>query len=376
MPPIVSSIVLTQKGEIKQVRITIPESGLTLADITAKVFKRKESAEVLGTYPIKGATLHLVGYTKGRAGFENKHELPPPLDEKLFFGDILILASKSEESFSSPHTFKAEEYEAFYKKMFGDFEDLDEEEGEEEEEEEEEVEEEVEVAPEEDVETEIVAEYEEEEAPPRKSRKRKVDTSAALQTMKYDPKDRLHLESGTGVASVLHPNRLNVLRILEKIFKDEYLLSKETQVQIERAIYNGAIRRGEKRGVPLYWKDLTFIELYTSRARQILGNLSPTSYVKNTEFFDTLKNGRISFEELEMVDSYEIFPSKWKAAFEFQQMVEKRQLEGNKSIATDKFTCARCWKKECTYYEMQTRSADEPMTIFINCLNCGKHWRQ
>lgn len=28
------------------------------------------------------------------------------------------------------------------------------------------------------------------------------------------------------------------------------------------------------------------------------------------------------------------------------------------------------------YYEKQTRSADEPMTVFGTCLDCGKKWRQ
>jgi transcription elongation factor S-II len=57
-------------------------------------------------------------------------------------------------------------------------------------------------------------------------------------------------------------------------------------------------------------------------------------------------------------------------------LMEQKLLEGNKGSATDRFKCNRCGKRECTYYEMQTRSADEPMTIFVNCLNCGKRWRQ
>lgn len=30
---------------------------------------------------------------------------------------------------------------------------------------------------------------------------------------------------------------------------------------------------------------------------------------------------------------------------------------------TDAFKCSRCQQRKCTYYQMQTRSADEPMTV-------------
>ncbi|PSS34771.1 Transcription elongation factor TFIIS like [Actinidia chinensis var. chinensis] len=42
---------------------------------------------------------------------------------------------------------------------------------------------------------------------------------------------------------------------------------------------------------------------------------------------------------------------------------------------TDEFKCGRCGKKECTYYQLQTRSADEPMTTFVTCVNCNNHWK-
>ena len=38
--------------------------------------------------------------------------------------------------------------------------------------------------------------------------------------------------------------------------------------------------------------------------------------------------------------------------------------------------CGRCKKKECSFYQLQTRSADEPMTTFVTCLNCGNRWKQ
>lgn len=39
------------------------------------------------------------------------------------------------------------------------------------------------------------------------------------------------------------------------------------------------------------------------------------------------------------------------------------------------FTCNKCKSKKTTYYQLQTRSADEPMTTYVSCLNCGKRWK-
>lgn len=43
--------------------------------------------------------------------------------------------------------------------------------------------------------------------------------------------------------------------------------------------------------------------------------------------------------------------------------------------STDKFKCGRCKKSQCTYYQMQTRSADEPMTTYVTCVNCQNRWK-
>lgn len=55
-----------------------------------------------------------------------------------------------------------------------------------------------------------------------------------------------------------------------------------------------------------------------------------------------------------------------------------REAEGAKldDLAQgDMFECPKCHKRKTTFYEMQTRSADEPMTVFITCINCKHRWR-
>ncbi|XAR68702.1 hypothetical protein NMG60_11000049 [Bertholletia excelsa] len=64
---------------------------------------------------------------------------------------------------------------------------------------------------------------------------------------------------------------------------------------------------------------------------------------------------------------------------ENKQIKEKALFEcergGPPKATTDQFKCGRCGQRKCTYYQMQTRSADEPMTTFVTCVNCNNHWK-
>jgi hypothetical protein len=42
---------------------------------------------------------------------------------------------------------------------------------------------------------------------------------------------------------------------------------------------------------------------------------------------------------------------------------------------SDRFKCSNCGQRRTTYYQLQTRSADEPMTVFVTCVNCGRRWK-
>ncbi|KAI9216379.1 transcription factor S-II-domain-containing protein [Blastocladiella britannica] len=53
----------------------------------------------------------------------------------------------------------------------------------------------------------------------------------------------------------------------------------------------------------------------------------------------------------------------------------KARAAGNVKAVTDQFRCGKCKKRKCSYFQMQTRSADEPMTTFVECLECGNNWK-
>ena len=75
------------------------------------------------------------------------------------------------------------------------------------------------------------------------------------------------------------------------------------------------------------------------------------------------------------MNSREQFPENWKELIDEKFKREKVLYETKKEAMTDQFKCKKCKSRETAYYELQTRSADEPMTIFITCLNCGNRWK-
>ncbi len=65
-----------------------------------------------------------------------------------------------------------------------------------------------------------------------------------------------------------------------------------------------------------------------------------------------------------------------KRRSDLDQLVrEKIQKSQGINSAGGEFTCSKCKGTKTTHYSMQTRSSDEPMTVFVCCLNCGKRWK-
>ena len=58
-----------------------------------------------------------------------------------------------------------------------------------------------------------------------------------------------------------------------------------------------------------------------------------------------------------------------------KEAINDHQMAVTSGTRSSEIKCPACKKYDCTYNQMQTRSADEPMTTFCHCNNCGKRWK-
>jgi DNA-directed RNA polymerase subunit M/transcription elongation factor TFIIS len=159
--------------------------------------------------------------------------------------------------------------------------------------------------------------------------------------------------------------------------KDKSGLSDVMARDLEIGIFNRAIDLADKYRVFRSWKEKRFVSLYSNRALSILANIDPQSYLGNGQrVLDRLKNGEFKPHDIAYMKPEDLFPERWLDQIEAKVNKEKSLTEGRRQgIKSDHFKCGKCKKNECSYYEMQVRSADEPTTIFVSCLNCGNRWR-
>ena len=97
--------------------------------------------------------------------------------------------------------------------------------------------------------------------------------------------------------------------------------------------------------------------------------------LKNEDLRQLLKNEDISPKTLAFMTHQEMNPEHWRTMIDAKIKRDSNKYNINVEAMTEMFTCKKCKSKRCTYYELQTRSADEPMTTYVSCLNCGKRWK-
>jgi transcription elongation factor S-II len=375
--PSLSTVVLSIKGEPRRANLTLTPEDDVCIETLQKYFKKKEVPEQICYYEQDSKIIFVFGYKKGKKGTENNTELPEPYGEEIIYGDAIVLVSLSHK-WQNAIPYTVDQWTNFCNSLKGAVAEKGDNDDEDEEEEEVITDDEKSVNEgfeEDSIEgTSIIEEESEEESEEELEEvpvvaKKRQRAPAYVKVTSDALKEELSPESEADT----HPLREMCLRNM-KFLEDTF--SKDSLRSLEKSIFQTTLRLAAAQYVPRSWKSREFVEKYRQIVRTVFSNIHPDSPVKNHRLIARILEGEFPLTELPSMTSYEMFPENWFALKDKLLQREQKILEGNKSRATDQFKCRRCNKRECTYYELQTRSADEPMTIFITCLNCGKEWRQ
>jgi len=142
-----------------------------------------------------------------------------------------------------------------------------------------------------------------------------------------------------------------------------------TAINLEKGVFNYSLKEATSRKLIKKWENPDFVQVYLDRLRTIYINL------KNKDILDLLQSKELLPQSFASMTHQEMNPMRWKELLEQKMKRDANKFTTNIQASTDMFTCKKCKSKRCTYYELQTRSADEPATIFVTCLDCGKNWK-
>lgn len=149
---------------------------------------------------------------------------------------------------------------------------------------------------------------------------------------------------------------------------------KKISINLEKSSFNYTIDKC-KDYCRLSWDCKKFENMYKRRVLTLIANIDPKECIGNDYLIYKIISKKITFETLTLMSGEDLFPKK-KLENEKIRCSLLKDNKPKKPLVEGFFKCGKCKSKYTEFYEMQTRSADEPMTAFITCLNCGKQWKQ
>ncbi|XP_034410310.1 transcription elongation factor A protein 3 isoform X3 [Cyclopterus lumpus] len=113
---------------------------------------------------------------------------------------------------------------------------------------------------------------------------------------------------------------------------------------------------------------------YKNRVRSRISNLKDP---KNPGLRRNVLAGSIDLRRIATMSAEEMASDELKQLRNVltQEAIREHQMAKTGGTSTDLLQCEKCRKRNCTYNQVQTRSADEPMTTFVLCNECGYRWK-
>ena len=158
--------------------------------------------------------------------------------------------------------------------------------------------------------------------------------------------------------------RKNIVQKLEGFLSINY------SENLEKGIYNNSLETANRLNVIKKWDNPYFVQIYIDKLRSIYMNLQ-----NDSGLIEKINNKEFKSHELAFMTHQEMQPEKWESLIQMKKIRDKNKYEPVLEASTDDFKCWKCKSKKCTYYQLQTRSADEPMTTFVTCLDYGNRWK-
>ena len=113
---------------------------------------------------------------------------------------------------------------------------------------------------------------------------------------------------------------------------------------------------------------------YSAKVRSLFQNLKNKS---NPKLRENVLSGGISPERFVQMTGDELKSAERRE--EDQKLMQENLKDSYVPVAeksvSSSFQCGKCGQKKVSYSQAQTRSADEPMTTFCECMHCGKRWK-
>jgi DNA-directed RNA polymerase subunit M/transcription elongation factor TFIIS len=142
---------------------------------------------------------------------------------------------------------------------------------------------------------------------------------------------------------------------------------------LEKCIVRHAEKRIRLNGDQAAWDNHRFMNIYKHKFLSLQRNIR-----QNPKLKDQLVQHTLSVIDMVDMRPNELFPDGNYAkamAENIHKELRKQYLTHENKNQEGFFVCGRCKSNKTTYYQMQTRSADEPMTVFVSCLNCDRNWK-
>lgn len=148
--------------------------------------------------------------------------------------------------------------------------------------------------------------------------------------------------------------RNEILNFLSKKFKPELA------ILIEKSIYTFSNKYADENNTPFLIE-----QIYQSKSDELKCLLTN----KNLEFLTKkIKEKEIDPLNIAFLKPKDIDFEKYGDIFKKKETLEKQ----SQPKGSDVYECEKCKKRNCSIREQQTRSGDEPATVYITCLEC-KH---